>query len=155
MPNLGLFAVPQVMPSNATKCTKCLFTVKVMAVLGTNKRVQMEMKVLSNLSAAYDFRNGGGLFCCCLETDCNCQCWENIQEITFWVITGLWWPCFARGAPHKIAYILLEMVNYWRVVIKNCFSFINSLPGNFRGQRPLIYAAGFLMQQSRHSLTCC
>lgn len=60
---------------------------------------------------------------------------------------------FCQGAPHKIAYILLEIVNYWRIVTKNCFSFINSLPGNFRGQRPLIYAAGFLMQQSSHSLT--
>lgn len=48
------------MASNATKCNKCLFTVKVMAVLGTNKRIQMEMEVLYNLSAAYNFRKGGG-----------------------------------------------------------------------------------------------
>lgn len=63
LPNLGLFAVPQVMASNAKKCNRSLFTVKVMAVLGTNKRVQMEMEVLYNLSAAYNFRKrmGGGV----------------------------------------------------------------------------------------------
>lgn len=49
------------------KCNESLFTVKVMVVLGTNKRVQMEMEELYNLSAAYNFRRGGGCFAVALR----------------------------------------------------------------------------------------